>query len=68
MTTNVAIDDELIEEAKQIGGHETVQETVTAALKEYIRYVQRVRLIEAFGTVDFDPGYDHKAERARKSQ
>jgi len=39
---------------------------VTAALEDYIRRRKRLRLLEDFGTVDFDPEYDYKAERRRK--
>jgi len=37
MPTNLAIDDRLIEEARQVGHHGTKKEAVTAALDEYIR-------------------------------
>lgn len=66
MATNLALDDKLIEEARRTGGHKTKREAVTAALDEYIRHRKQLRLIEAFGTFDFDPGYDYKTERHRK--
>lgn len=66
MATNLAIDDRLIEEARKIGGHNTKKEAVTQALEEYIRHRKQLRILEAFGTVDFDPKYDYKAERRRK--
>jgi len=37
MATNLALDDDLIEQAKTIGSHPTKKEAVTVALKEYIR-------------------------------
>ncbi|HUR37590.1 MAG TPA: type II toxin-antitoxin system VapB family antitoxin [Terriglobales bacterium] len=66
MATNLALDDKLIEEARKTGGHKTKKEAVTAALDEYIRRRKQLKLIEQFGTVDFDPAYDYKAERRRK--
>ncbi|HYL76072.1 MAG TPA: type II toxin-antitoxin system VapB family antitoxin [Bryobacteraceae bacterium] len=66
MPTNLAIDDRLIEEAKQIGRHKTKKEAVTAALSEYIAHRKRLEILSAFGTVDFDPKYDYKAQRRRK--
>jgi hypothetical protein len=27
---------------------------------------KQLRLLKAFGSVDFDPGYDYKAERRRR--
>jgi Arc/MetJ family transcription regulator len=66
MPTNLAIDDKLIEDAKQAGHHKTKKEAVTAALSEYIAHRKRLEILSAFGTVDFDPTYDYKAERRRK--
>jgi len=66
MATNLALDDRLIEEARKIGGHKTKKEAVTKALQEYVKRNKQLKIIEAFGTVDFDPEYDYKAERRRK--
>lgn len=66
MATNLAIDDRLIEEARKTGGHKTKKEAVTRALQEYIQHHKQMKILEAFGTVDFDPTYDYKAERRRK--
>jgi len=66
MPTNLALDDHLIEEARRIGGHKTKKEAVNAALDEYVRQRKRVRILDAFGTVTFDPAYDYKANRQRK--
>jgi Arc/MetJ family transcription regulator len=66
MPTNLAIDDKLIEEARRTGGHRTRGEAVTTALEEYIRRHKQEKILAAFGTVDFDPEYDYKAERYRK--
>jgi len=66
MATNLAIDDKLIEEARKTGGHRTKKEAVTTALQEYIQRHKQRRILQAFGTFDFDPAYDYKAERRRK--
>jgi Arc/MetJ family transcription regulator len=65
MATNLALDDELIEEARQIGNHATKKEAVTAALDEYIRRRKQQKIIKLFGTVEYRRGYDHKANRQR---
>ncbi|HEX8817137.1 MAG TPA: type II toxin-antitoxin system VapB family antitoxin [Terriglobales bacterium] len=65
MATNLALDDKLIEEAQRAGQHKTKKEAVTAALSEYIRRRKQLRILDSFGTVDFDPAYDYKAERRR---
>jgi len=66
MATNLALDDKLIEEARKVGNHRTKKEAVTKALEEYVKHNKRLKIIEAFGTVDFDPDYDYKAERRHK--
>jgi Arc/MetJ family transcription regulator len=66
MATNLALDDALIEEARRTGGHKTKKEAVTAALDEYVRRRKQQKILELFGTVDFDPNYDYKAARSKK--
>ncbi len=67
MATNLALDDQLIEEARRLGGQRTKKDAVTAALREYIQRRKQLAILDAFGTVDFDPQYDYKAERRDKS-
>jgi len=63
MATNLAIDDALIEQARQIGHHTTKKAAVTAALEEYIQRRKQLEILDLFGTIDFDPDYDYKANR-----
>ena len=63
MPTNLAIDDRLIEEARQIGHHQTKKEAVTAALDEYIRRRKQMDVLALFGTIEYHPDYDYKANR-----
>ena len=66
MPTNLALDDRLIERARSIGRHKTKKEAVTAALQEYVQRHKQMEIIKLFGTIDYDPKYDYKAERRRK--
>lgn len=66
MATNLALDDELLEEALRIGGRATKKDTVTEALQEYIDRRKQARLVELFGTIDYDPAYDYKKQRRRR--
>ena len=66
MATNLALDDRLIEDARKAGGHRTKKEAVTTALEEYVRRHRQRRILDAFGTFDFDSSYDYKAERRKK--
>ena len=65
MPTNLAIDDRLIEEARQVGHHRTKKEAVTAALDEYIRRRKQMQILDLFGTIDYRVDYDYKASRRR---
>lgn len=60
MAANLAIDDALLSEALKEGGLKTKKDTVNAALREYIQRRKQVKILELFGTIDFDPAYDHK--------
>ena len=66
MPTNLAIDDELLEEALRVGGHRTKKDTVNEALHEYIQRRHQAKIVEIFGTVEFDRGYDYKKQRRRQ--
>jgi Arc/MetJ family transcription regulator len=65
MPTNLAIDDRLIEEARQVGHHRTKKEAVTAALDEYIRRRKQMQILDLFDTIDYREDYDYKASRRR---
>ena len=66
MATNLQLDDELIRKALELGGHKTKKEAVNAALKEYTQRREQMKIIELFGTINYDEDYDYKAERMRK--
>ena len=65
MPTNLALDDDLIEQARSIGGHKSKREAVNAALAEYVQKRKQLRVIKLFGTIEYRPSYDYKAERRR---
>jgi len=61
----MAIEKKLIEEARKIGGYRTKEEATPLA-EEDAAHRNRLRILSAFGTIDFDPGYDYKVERKKK--
>jgi Arc/MetJ family transcription regulator len=63
MPTNLAIDDRLLAEALRLGKRRTKRDTVNEALHEYIQRRKQARILGLFGTVEFDPTYDFKAQR-----
>ena len=66
MATNLSIDPELIERALELSGERTKKAAVTKALEEFIARRRQKRVLELFGKLEWDPGYDYKAERQRK--
>ena len=65
MATNLQIDDALIQKAVQLGGHKTKKSAVTEALEEYVSHLEQRKILSLFGTLDVDPDYDYKQQRAR---
>lgn len=63
MPTNLAIDDVLLEQARQIGKLRTKKETVTVALEEFIQRRRQRQLLKSLGTFDFRKDWDHKQDR-----
>ena len=64
MATNLALDDGLIEEARQLGGQRTKKEVVTQALLEYVQRRKQLKLLDFFGAVEYDDDYDYKTQRS----
>ena len=66
MATNLALNDKLVEEAQQLGGHTTKRAAVNQALAEYVMRRKQKKVLELFGKLDWDPSYDYKKARRRK--
>jgi Arc/MetJ family transcription regulator len=66
MPTNLAIDDNLIQEAQKLGRHRTKKEAVNAALGEYIQRRRQQDLLSLFGKIEYTRGYNYKKERAKR--
>lgn len=65
MATNLSIDPKLIERALEVSGERTKKAAVTKALHEFIARRRQKRLLELMGKLEWDSGYDYKAERRR---
>lgn len=63
MPTNLAIDDDLLEQALTVGGYRTKRQTVNEALREFIQRRKRLELLKLVGKVTYDRRYDYKQER-----
>lgn len=65
MATNLAIDPDLLDRALQASGERTKKAAVTRALEEFIARREQRRIVDLAGTMDWDDGYDYKADRSR---
>ena len=65
MAECLSIDPELLNKALAISGEKTKGATVNKALREFVARRERERLVELFGTLDWNDRYDYKPERGR---
>ena len=65
MATNLSIDPDLIERARKVSGERTKKAAVTKALQEFIARRRQKHLLELMGKLEWDAGFDYKAERTR---
>jgi Arc/MetJ family transcription regulator len=65
MATNLSIDPDLIERALQVSGERTKKAAVTKALQEFIARRRQKRLLDLMGKLEWDAGFDYKADRTR---
>ncbi|NLV44957.1 MAG: type II toxin-antitoxin system VapB family antitoxin [Candidatus Hydrogenedentes bacterium] len=63
MATNLAIDENLLLDALKAGNFKTKKDTVNEALREFIQRRKQAEIIKLFGSIDFDPKYNHKRGR-----
>ncbi|QYO68276.1 type II toxin-antitoxin system VapB family antitoxin [Leptolyngbya sp. 7M] len=65
MTTNLEIDQMLIQEALTLFDVRPEKAVVEAALREYVQRRKQLKVLELFSTIDYDPGYNYKQQRQR---
>ena len=63
MATSLAIDDNLLKLALEVGGFKTKKDTVNVALKEFVERHKQHEIIELFGKLPSDLDYDYKQGR-----
>lgn len=65
MATNLALNDDLIKEAVRLGNHKSKKEAVNKALEKYIEQIKQQKIKNIFGSIDYDPDYNYKKQRAK---
>jgi hypothetical protein len=56
----------LVNRGRIVGHHKAKKKAVATALSERIARCKRLEILSSFGTIDYDPKCDYKAERKRK--
>lgn len=54
MRTNIDIDDELLDKAMRLAGTKTKKATVEEALQQLIKRYEQQRVLELYGTVEWE--------------
>jgi hypothetical protein len=65
MGTNLFLDPKLLEKALEVSGEKTKKAAVTKALKEFISRREQRRILELFGSLEWDEEYNYKKGRSR---
>ncbi|NES96929.1 MAG: type II toxin-antitoxin system VapB family antitoxin [Desertifilum sp. SIO1I2] len=63
MINNVQIDEKLIEEALVLSDRPTIDLLLEDALREYIQRRQQLKILDLFGTIDYEESYNYKQQR-----
>lgn len=65
MATNLALDPDLLEKAFRVSGEKSKKAAVTKALMEFVARREQAKILELFGTLEWNPDFDYKKERSR---
>ena len=64
MASNLALDDNLLNLAMEIGHLRTKRETVNLALQEFIQRRQQKRILDLAGKIAFRENWNYKKDRS----
>lgn len=63
MATPIKINQALLQEALELDDRTTIDALVDTALRKYIQRRKRLKVLDLFGTIDYDEDYDYKQQR-----
>lgn len=63
MISNLKIDEKLLKEALALSNHLTENQLIEDALREYVQRRKQQKILELFGTIDYEENYDYKQQR-----
>jgi hypothetical protein len=66
MQITLNLNDDLLQETMKLSPDMTIETAIENALQTYLTQQKRMKIIALFGTIDYDPDYDYKQQRAVK--
>jgi hypothetical protein len=63
MVTPLQIDQTLLQEGLALSNHPTATALIEAALREYIQRRKQLKVLELFGTIDYEEEYNYKQQQ-----
>ena len=63
MATNIELNETLLKKAMDLSGARTKKDVVNGALAEYVQRREQLKIIELFGTVEYENSFDYKKQR-----
>jgi Bacterial antitoxin of type II TA system, VapB len=63
MITHLEIDENLLKQALALSDSLTENQLISEALREYIQRRQQQKVLDLFGTIDYEEDYDYKQQR-----
>ena len=63
MKVQLQLDDSLLQEALALGECDNSKILIEEALKEYIQRRKQIKILDCFGTIEYDDSYDYKQQR-----
>ncbi|AUT02651.1 DUF2191 domain-containing protein [Nostoc sp. CENA543] len=66
MTVNLQINEALIQEALALSNQQNERDVVEQALREYVQRRQQMKILDLFGTIDYDDDYNYKQQRQKQ--
>jgi Arc/MetJ family transcription regulator len=67
VTTNLKLDEKLVERAVKLGRFKTKEKAVNTAVAEFIQRRQRLLILDLSGKIQFDTEWDYKRMRRSRS-
>lgn len=63
MNIELEIDEKLLQEALELSKHQDQQNLIEEALREYIQRRKQLKILDLFGTIEYEENYDYKQQR-----